>query len=123
MPSLARGKSSRMLDTNVSFCRFDEQIIRSGQNSAITWRQAPQGVTGVFESAMIAMASKSFSPAAKAVKMALRSAQLVKPNEMFSILQPRNTLPLFVRRAAPIGKCEYGVYALLRTTKASEISD
>jgi len=55
----------------------------------MTCLQAPHGVTGVFESAMIAIISKSFSPAAMAEKNAFRSAQIERPKEIFSTLHPR----------------------------------
>ena len=44
-------------------------------NSAITWRQAPQGAQGPSVSATTASASSSFSPSETALKMAVRSAQ------------------------------------------------
>ena len=62
------------------------------QNSAITWRQTPQGgnrpVTTPSLPPTTAMASKSRSPSYTALKIAFRSAQMVGVNEAFSMLQP-----------------------------------
>ena len=69
------------------------------QNSAKTWRHDPQGVEA--SSVASAIAWKFLSPSTTAEKIAARSAQIVKPEETFSILQPRNTLLLVVSRAAP----------------------
>src|SRR6266851_1258701 len=54
----------------------------------------------------------SRAPAATAWKIALRSAQIVWPNDAFSTLQPANTRPSDVRTAAPTGNRLYGQYAL-----------
>ena len=59
----------------------------------MTWRQTPQGgkmsVTTPFLPPTTAMDSNSVSPAAMAVKNAVRSAQLLGPKAAFSMLQPR----------------------------------
>ena len=57
-------------------------------NSAMTWRQAPQGGRNSSVSPMTRTSRISFSPAATMAKMALRSAQQVSPKEAFSTLQP-----------------------------------
>jgi hypothetical protein len=51
---------------------------------------------------------RSRAPAATALKIALRSAHTVNPNEAFSTLQPANSAPSRARTAAPTGKRLYG---------------
>ena len=51
----------------------------SPNSSHMTWRQAPQGAVGRGESATTAMASNSRSPSETALKMATRSAHIVRP--------------------------------------------
>jgi hypothetical protein len=97
-----------MLDSYESPDRLAEQMGRLEENSAKTCRQAPHGVTGVFESETTTKASKSLSPSAMAAQMAALSAQIVKPNERFSTLHPMKIRPLFPRSAAPTANCEYG---------------
>ena len=62
------------------------------QNSAITWRQTPQGVHSFSKSPSLppttAIAMNSFSPSLIALKKATRSAQTVGVKDEFSILQP-----------------------------------
>ena len=54
-------------------------VMRGILNSAMTWRQAPQGGQGPGVSAIMAIALNWRSPAATAVKIAVRSAQLQRP--------------------------------------------
>ena len=85
--------------------------VSSPPNSAITWRQAPHGMN--CEMSLVAGASghematvvRLLHPAATAAKMATRSAQMVRPSEAFSTLQPQNTLP-FAKTAAPTRNLE-----------------
>lgn len=60
------------------------------------------------------MATKSRTPSLIAFPIATRSAQLVNPNEAFSMLQPANTEPSAAKSAAPTVYCEYGAYAWAR---------
>src|SRR5690606_14616055 len=59
-----------------------------GANSKSTWRHAPQG--GVGESASVAttMRRNRRAPAVTAAASAARSAQIVNPNDAFSMLHP-----------------------------------
>ena len=51
----------------------------SPQNSQMIWRQAPHGGVGDSVSATTAIAANSRSPSDSALKMATRSAQIVRP--------------------------------------------
>jgi hypothetical protein len=62
--------------------------IALGPNSLMTWRQAPHGAVGTCVGVYTTTARMARSPAEAAVKMAVRSAQLLKPYEAFSTLQP-----------------------------------
>ena len=79
---------------------------QSGLESANTWRHRPQGATGSGVSATTARAVKSRAPAATAVKIATRSAQIVALREAGSMLQPEKISPAAVRTAAPTLKLE-----------------
>jgi hypothetical protein len=57
-----------------------------------------------------------------AEKMAVRSAQQVKPKDEFSTLTPPKTSPLSVSSAAPTRNLENGAYAFERTRSDSSIS-
>src|SRR4029077_4428999 len=95
----------------------------SPQNSQMIWRQAPQGGVRVSVSATTAMASNPRSPSETALKMAVRSAQQVRPRVAFSTLQPVKTRPDLARRAAPTRKFEYGAWAFSRARLAAAIND
>ena len=76
------------------------------QNSYSACRQTPQGaVTSSFTSPILApttaMSVKRVTPWLTAVNRAVRSAQLVGVKAAFSMLQPVNTCPSALRRAAP----------------------
>ena len=60
----------------------------SPQNSQMIWRHGPQGGVSFLVSHTTAMASKSRSPSEMALKIATRSAQMVRPSVAFSMLQP-----------------------------------
>lgn len=101
--------------TFVSTFSLPEPANRTGasspMNSLITWRQAPQGPTGVSESGVeIAKAMKRRCPAVTAAEIALLSAQTVRPKDLFSTFVPMNTVPSSQRSAAPTRKWEYGEY-------------
>ena len=65
--------------------------------------QAPQGEQAMFWLLVTATATIfGFGPAATAAKMALRSAQMVRPKERFSTLQPQKR-----QRSAQKGMCTY----------------
>jgi len=53
-----------------------------------------------------AIAANERSPAETAENTAVRSAQVVRPYEAFSTLQPWNTLPLLLSNAAPTANRE-----------------
>src|SRR6267378_1045830 len=93
----------------------------SPQNSQINWRHAPQGGVSVSVSVTTAMASQPRSPSLIALKMAMRSAQTVRPYVAFSTLQPPKILPEVARSAAPTRKLEYGACAFSRACFAAEI--
>ena len=59
----------------------------SGANSARNCRHAPQG-QGAASREAIAIAVNSRAPSLTALNIAVRSAQFVKPNDAFSMLQP-----------------------------------
>src|SRR5882672_9954040 len=101
------GNSSRMGMTSVLLFKFARITGTSPQNSQINWRHAPQGGVSVSVSVTTAMASKPRSPSLIALKMAMRSAQTVRPYVAFSTLQPPKILPEAARRAAPTRKLEY----------------
>ena len=93
---------------------FERSMVKSSdQNSLKTCKQAPHGIHGFVKSSSALPATaimlKSWKPSETALKIAVRSAQLVRENEEFSILQPVKTLPSDVSRAAPTRKCEYGL--------------
>src|SRR5262245_60710959 len=93
------GESGRSESTN--------RMGKSGANSTSTCRQAPHGEwpPGV----ATAIATQFFdSPAATALTTADRSAQIVRPYEAFSTLQPVKILPEAVNSAAPTLNFEYG---------------
>ncbi len=88
-------------------------ILKSrGQNSSITCLHTPQGAQNPLSSPIFppttAIASNSLSPSLIALKNAVLSAQFVGEKLAFSTLHPVYKLPLFVRRAAPTLKFEYG---------------
>ncbi len=85
-----------------------------GENSASTWRHAPQGVGRRSSSMTMAIASNSLSPALTAANAAVRSAHTVSPYEAFSTFAPACTLLRFVRMAAPTLYFEYGAWARWR---------
>ena len=58
------------------------------ENSAMTWRHAPQGLQSFGADVDTATATISMCPAETALKIAIRSAQTVRPNDAFSMLQP-----------------------------------
>ena len=58
------------------------------ENSAMTWRHAPQGRARVEADVKTPTATMSMRPAVTAWKIATRSAHTVKPNDAFSMLQP-----------------------------------
>src|SRR5699024_12096622 len=70
-------------------------------NSNISFLQAPQVLTASVVSAITAIFSNDFSPSEIALKIAFLSAQHVKENEEFSILQPVSIVPDFPSNAAP----------------------
>jgi hypothetical protein len=114
-------KSARLTSATRSGCKASTSKIGiCGANSATTCRHAPQGDTPPTE----AMASREncCSPAATAEKIAVRSAQIVKPYEAFSTLQPRNSLSSGVRNAAPTRNFEYGANARRRAANAASTS-
>ncbi len=81
-----------------------------GENSAITWRHAPHGRTRLpfGPSATTAMEANCRIPWATALAMAARSAQIVRPKDAFSTLQPVTMEPFLPSRAAPTLNLEYG---------------
>src|SRR6267142_1512238 len=115
------GNSSRIGMTSVLPFKFARITGTSPQNSQITWRHAPQGGVSLSVSVTTAMASKPRSPSLMALKMAMRSAQTVRPYVAFSTLQPPKILPDVARRAAPTLKLEYGAWALSRACLAAPI--
>src|SRR5229473_2276898 len=115
------GNSSRIWKISVLPLRFARITGTSPQNSQISWRQAPQGGVNVSVSVTTEMASKPRSPSLMALKMAMRSAQTVRPYVAFSMLQPPKILPDVARRAAPTRKLEYGAWALSRACLAALI--
>src|SRR5882762_7674479 len=115
------GNSSRIGITSVLPFRFARITGTSPQNSQINWRHAPQGGVSVSVSVTTAMVSKPRSPSLIALKMAMRSAQTVRPYVAFSTLQAPKILPEVARRAAPTRKFEYGACAFSRACLAAEI--
>src|SRR5439155_24190226 len=93
----------------------------SPQNSQMSWRHAPHGGVKASVSVTTAMASKPRSPSLIAVKMAMRSAQTVRPYVAFSTLQPPKILPEVARSAAPTRKFEYGAWAFSLACLAASI--
>lgn len=67
---------------------LDKTISMSPAKSSKTCRQAPQGGINSILSEFIAIALNFLSPFEIALKIAVRSAQMVKLNELFSILHP-----------------------------------
>src|ERR1700722_17878215 len=64
-----------------------------------------------------------FGPScATAVKIAVRSAQLVMPYDAFSTLQPRKILSVVVSSAAPTLNFEYGACAFFMARFAAALS-
>src|SRR5882672_11519810 len=92
------GNSSRIWKISVLPLRFARITGTSPQNSQISWRQAPQGGVNVSVSVTTEIASKPRSPSLIALKMAIRSAQTVRPYVAFSTLQPPKILPEVARR-------------------------
>src|SRR5690348_5872572 len=94
--------------------------------SRMIWRQAPHGVSEVgFERSPLSQVTASrtgLAPAAMALKIPFRSAQIVRPYEADSTLQPRKSWPSAVSTAAPTGKWEYGASALSAAFLASASS-
>src|SRR6266403_226372 len=115
------GNSSRIRMTSVLPFKFARITGTSPQNSQINWRHAPQGGVSLSVSVTTAMASKPRSPSLMALKMAIRSAQTVRPYVAFSTLQPPKNLPEVARSAAPTRKLEYGACAFSRACLAAEI--
>src|SRR6266481_563693 len=101
--------------------RFARITGTSPQNSQINWRQAPHGGVRTSVSVTTEMASKPRSPSLMALKMAMRSAQMVRPYVAFSTLQPPKILPEVARSAAPTRKLEYGACAFSLACFAAEI--
>lgn len=100
----APGKSSFTVTVAVFPVKFVNITGISGaQNSLMTCLHAPHGETGPSVSATTTNCLKSRFPSDTALKIAVRSAQFVKPNDAFSILQPSTTSSSFVTRAAPTG--------------------
>ncbi len=75
------------------------KIGSSGANSTITCRHAPQGEWPPGVATAIAIHCRS--PAAMALHTAERSAQMVRPYDAFSTLQPVKIFPEVVSKAAP----------------------
>ncbi len=77
--------------------------VAGSANSAIFWRQPPQGVQGsrVSRPPATAMAAMRRPPAATMAAMALASAQVPSGNAAFSTLQPVWMRPASSRSAAP----------------------
>src|SRR6266446_10749731 len=115
------GNSSRIWKISVLPLRLARITGTSPQNSQVSWRQAPEGGVNVSVSVTTEMASKPRSPSLIALKMAMRSAQTVRPYVAFSTLQPPKILPEVARRAAPTRKLEYGACAFSRACFAAEI--
>ena len=81
--------------------------VSGGQNSLSAWRQAPQGEVGVSEVGVdTATARNAVWPRETAANRALRSAQLLRPKDLFSTLVPVTMVPSAHRSAAPTGKWE-----------------
>ncbi len=57
------------------------------------------------------ISEKSFTPSEMALKIAVLSAQLVKPKLAFSMFTPVNISPVLATRTALTGNFEYGTYA------------
>src|SRR5712664_3172669 len=115
------GNNSRIGMTSVLPFKFARITGTSPQNSQISWRHAPQGGVSVSVSVTTAIASKPRSPSLIALKMAMRSAQTVRPYVAFSTLQPPKILPEVARSAAPTRKFEYGACAFSLACLAAEI--
>jgi CNT family concentrative nucleoside transporter len=103
--------------TSSGFSASTNSTGRSLENSASTCRQAPQGVWP--PTVAMAMATNLRLPAATALNTAVRSAQIVKPYEAFSTLQPTKIWPSSVSSAAPTKNLEYGAYAPVRASSAA----
>ncbi len=75
----ADGSSEFMFvcSTNSGLLESTRIILAFGAYSAINCRQAPQGVAPPFDA--IAIALKSARPSVRALKMAIRSAQQLRP--------------------------------------------
>lgn len=82
-------------------------IGKPGANSLKAWRHAPHGY-GVRPLALTTRCLKARAPSVTAAKSATRSAQQVTENDEFSTLQPWNTRPSSVSKAAPTWYPEYG---------------
>src|SRR2546423_6593908 len=108
MPWVGFGSKSANPNSSVLLVVVAATTFISGLNSARTCRQAPHGNAGFLEFVTMPIATKSFSPAAIAAATADRSAQIVRPNDTFSTLQPLKIFPLLVLTAAPTVNFEYG---------------
>jgi len=62
--------------------------------------------------AAIAIVVNLVFPSLTAFTIAVRSAHIERPYELFSTLQPENMVPSSHRNAAPTLKLLYGAYAL-----------
>jgi hypothetical protein len=104
----ANGNNEASLTIFIRF--FPSTIIKSifPTNSNYTCLQAPHGDVNLGLSEAIAIAANFFTPSEIALKAAVRSAQIVNPKELFSILQPVKTVPSFVSSATPTRNLEYG---------------
>ena len=80
----------------------------SPAKSDSTCRHAPHGDVKPRSSETIAIALNFDAPDEMALKIATRSAQIVSPYELFSILHPVKIVPSFVRSAAPTLNLEKG---------------
>lgn len=79
-------------------------------NSNMNCRQAPHGNTNLFPFAAMAIAVNFLSPSETALENATRSAQILREYEAFSTFVPVYILLVFVNKAAPTAKREYGEY-------------
>src|SRR5580765_6074596 len=79
--SKARGSSADILKDSVWPRVLERMTSQSPQNSQMIWRQAPQGGVSFSAAVKTAMASKPTlrSPSEMALKIAMRSAQMVRP--------------------------------------------
>src|ERR1051326_3731676 len=108
--SLVNGNGrSAFAFVNVDFPRlFERTISIFPARSRMTCRHAPQGEMNPSRSDEIAIALNLCLPSLNALNRAVRSAQIVRLNELLSMLQPEIISPDVVSSAAPTRNREDG---------------